>query len=206
MRCVSVLPVPLPALLPLLVLLPMMLPVLQDRERGKYDAHSPPKPEDEPEDKRAWYHINLDPNDIRVWDNGSSDTDLTSFLGEVSTAIRESSTNELLLYVHGYNTGFADAIKTAAQLVVDTDSTGNTVGGYGPRAAVAYDWASCHDMKAYGIDLTRARGAGERLAQLLVALANGVSGGSPRQLFGVLETWQRLFIMGIVGVAGDRLV
>lgn len=151
--------------------------MLQDRAPGSDDARN--RPWFKTAEKRHWYHINLNMDDIFVQppSNQGPDTDRQWFLQQVKDAVANSETKELVLYIHGYNNSFEDAVKTAAQLVVDTANlvTNGPSVTYGPRAVVALDWASCHSTKHYATDLVRARAAGPKLAELLYHLGGAVS-------------------------------
>ncbi len=50
-----------------------------------------------------------------------------AFVAALSTALTESAAHDVLLYVHGYNVGFADAARRTAQLAHDLRFPGRTV-------------------------------------------------------------------------------
>jgi esterase/lipase superfamily enzyme len=50
-----------------------------------------------------------------------------AFVAALSTALTESTARDVLLYVHGYNVGFADAARRTAQLAHDLRFPGRTV-------------------------------------------------------------------------------
>lgn len=117
------------------------------------------------------YHIDLRSSDVKTAEMGD-------WLEGVADAVRKSN-NELLLYIHGFNNSFKDAIKAAAQLVVDTAAgSGKQTEPWGPRAAVAFDWASCASMlkyeKGFQADLKMGENSAPKLAQLLCDLSNQV--------------------------------
>eukprot|EP00775_Hariotina_reticulata_P010563 gene10563-10723_t len=129
---------------------------------------------------RHYYFINLSRKDVQVRlpTSGGEEADKSWLLKQLGEAISKSGQRQLLLYVHGYNNHFDDAIKAAAQLVVDTaaDRHHSNFDSYGPRAALAFDWASCADVSSYGFvpwqnDLRRAEDAAPKLAKLLCWLS-----------------------------------
>ena len=70
--------------------------------------------------------------------------DADAWLGFVKGLANDGgSPNEILVFVHGYNNGFADAIRRIAQLSYDVGFRGVTV---------AYDWASRNELAEYTFD------------------------------------------------------
>jgi len=119
-------------------------------------------------------------------------SDRKDFLERIREAIIASQKKELVLFVHGYNVSFADAIKSAAQLTFDTaqdysrqSSLSSSVSGpqellLSQRVALAFDWASFGSLLRYGFipgdsDLRRAKRSAKKLAVLLKDLSSYVS-------------------------------
>jgi esterase/lipase superfamily enzyme len=65
------------------------------------------------------------------------------FLEDLTEAIDVSVRREVLVFVHGYNASFADALIRAAQLAVDLEIDG---------ATVAYSWPSRASLLSYVVD------------------------------------------------------
>jgi esterase/lipase superfamily enzyme len=83
---------------------------------------------------------------------------------------------ELVLFVHGDNVTFKDAVTSAAQLTYDTSPPG------APRTALAFDWACCKDwvpLSRYVEDLARSTNASGKLLALLEDLSTKVSSATP---------------------------
>lgn len=110
---------------------------------------------------------------------GASDADrpaVEGWLKGLRQAIADSKQKELVIFIHGYKNSFEDCVKSAAQLVVDTDDAADDDSDTRePRAALVFDWASCDALQQYGMDLIRARRASSKLARLLVDVGNVVS-------------------------------
>lgn len=69
--------------------------------------------------------------------------DETQFLGQVAQESDVDGSRSALVFVHGYNVDFGDALRRAAQLVYDLDFHG---------ACVAYSWPSAGKRSAYVAD------------------------------------------------------
>ena len=179
------------------MLLPSVLSyVLQDREPGSMTARKP-RPFISPRSKEYKnFHVSIaelelfkDPTAPQV------SPDKQTFLAAVQEANNNSGKKELVLFIHGYNVSFADALKSAAQLTFDTSQDylqSHTL--LDQRVALAFDWASCHALSSYGFvpwnhDRERAERAAPKLAELLSDLANHVSDSlNSRQSSGTITT------------------
>lgn len=161
---------------------------MQDREPGSLEARKP-HPWVRPGNKEYKnFHVSI-VNLTVLQDNrmaGPSDglsSARQQFLSQLQHAVANSVTKELVIFIHGYNTGFADAIKSAGQLTFDTAQDSSQSGSaalLNQRVALAFDWASCGALASYGFvpwdhDRERAEQAAPKLAELLRDLANHVS-------------------------------
>jgi esterase/lipase superfamily enzyme len=61
------------------------------------------------------------------------------FMQALKQELEEGPDRELVLFVHGYNVSFNDAVTSAAQLTYDTSPLNAPL----PRVAMAFDWACC---------------------------------------------------------------
>jgi esterase/lipase superfamily enzyme len=76
-------------------------------------------------------------------------------------------TREVLVYVHGYNTGYDESVIRAAQIAADLDL---------PSTMVLFSWPAANRLDAYGPDVGRSHQASRNLEVLLRGLAgSGVS-------------------------------
>jgi esterase/lipase superfamily enzyme len=90
----------------------------------------------------------------------------SSFLQRLQDSLAgDSSCHELVLFIHGYNVSFKGAVTSAAQLTFDTSPK------HSSRTALAFDWASCHNLFGYTADIKRAESASSKLLSLLGDLA-----------------------------------
>ena len=72
--------------------------------------------------------------------------------------VEDKESNDILLFVHGYNVVFADAARRAAQLAYDLDFDGTPM---------MYSWPSQGSTAAYTVDEAVVRPSGRKLARLL---------------------------------------
>ena len=90
---------------------------------------------------------------------------------------RQATSDDLLLYIHGFNTEFDFAVLRAAQLRYDLQF---------PGTAMAMCWPSAGSMGAYAQDRENAGKSAEHLANLLEALVTSArqarEGGQPPKL------------------------
>lgn len=76
-------------------------------------------------------------------------------------------TREVLVYVHGYNTGYDESVIRAAQIAADLDL---------PSTMVLFSWPAANRLEAYGPDVDRSHEASRNLEMLLRGLGgSGVS-------------------------------
>lgn len=68
-----------------------------------------------------------------------------SFVSTLQKEIRESNRKELILFVHGYNQTFRQALERAATLKIGLDNVGN-------GAVAMYSWPSGGSLRAYSED------------------------------------------------------
>jgi esterase/lipase superfamily enzyme len=92
-------------------------------------------------------------------------SDEASWLDAINSEVAPTRRREVMVYVHGYNTSFADASYRAAQLHADLGIDG---------ATVFYSWASRGRLLAYFTDRNTVENSAEvrALADSLVALRN----------------------------------
>lgn len=87
--------------------------------------------------------------------------DLTAFAAEIADAARAKNCDRVLIYVHGFNTGFETAILRAGQLGNDTQWR---------CTMAAFSWNSFGDRTRYADDRIRAAAAEPLFAAFLRAL------------------------------------
>lgn len=97
-------------------------------------------------------------------------TDTTSFPSVPSfanaaarQAANQFGTREILVYVHGYNTGYDESVIRAAQIAADLDL---------PSSMVLFSWPAGNRLDAYGPDVERSHQASRNLEVLLRGLAS----------------------------------
>lgn len=83
---------------------------------------------------------------------------------------KEATTQDLLLYVHGFNTDFDFAVLRAAQLKYDLQF---------PGAVMAFSWPSAADAEKYQQDRQRVEQSVEQLADVLQGLLAGLNKHAP---------------------------
>jgi esterase/lipase superfamily enzyme len=91
-----------------------------------------------------WWHLEFRPDPqkhvvLHSIDRLSAD----AFVTALSSALSESSARDVLLYVHGYNVGFADSARRTAQLACDLRFPGRTV---------LYSWPAKNKTLGYMAD------------------------------------------------------
>jgi len=82
----------------------------------------------------------------------------SEFYSQLGGYIEGSPTNDVFLFVHGYNSSFEDAARRAAQLAYDLDFEGTPM---------MYSWPSRASTAAYTRDEAAVRPSGRKLARLL---------------------------------------
>lgn len=80
------------------------------------------------------------------------------FYTQLDQYIQGSPSNDVFLFVHGYNVTFEDASRRAAQLAYDLDFDGTPM---------MYSWPSRASTAAYTVDEAAVRPSGRKLARLL---------------------------------------
>ena len=84
-----------------------------------------------------------------------------SFFAEVGGTAAEKQKNEALLFIHGFNVPFDDAVRRTGQIAFDLDFGG---------VALAFSWPSQGSLKAYTIDEANAEWAIPHLTHFLMDL------------------------------------
>jgi esterase/lipase superfamily enzyme len=117
-----------------------------------------------------------------------------------SLARRPRGEREVTVFVHGFNTNFAEGIYRHAQMAHDFRS---------PGVSVSYAWPSAASVSSYGFDRESALFARDGLERLLVVLAGTeaeqiVLAGHSMGTVVVMETVRQMAIRGSAGVL-DRI-
>jgi len=84
--------------------------------------------------------------------------------GKLAQQLRGDSNRDLLVFVHGFNVSFEDALLRAAQLKYDLNF---------PGEIVLFTWPSRGSLISYPADLSSAELSGSPLAEFLAAIAEG---------------------------------
>lgn len=84
-----------------------------------------------------------------------------AFLEGVRAQLARSQTGDVLVFVHGFNTTFAEAARRLAQFVYDAEYQGTPV---------LFSWSSLGSGKAYGADNDRVKSASHELSAFLERL------------------------------------
>lgn len=113
-------------------------------------------------ERPKWYKLEFSENPkkhvvIVELDKMDSDT----FFGSVESAAGERPKNEALLFIHGFNVAFDDAIRRTGQIAFDLDFGG---------VAMAYSWPSQASLTAYSVDEANAEWSIPHLTQFLMDL------------------------------------
>ncbi|MDF1657332.1 MAG: alpha/beta hydrolase [Verrucomicrobiales bacterium] len=113
-------------------------------------------------ERPKWYKLEFseDPKKhvvILELDKMDSDT----FFGSVSDSASERPKNEALLFIHGFNVAFDDAVRRTGQIAFDLDFAG---------VAMTYSWPSQASLTAYTIDEANAEWSIPHLTQFLMDL------------------------------------
>ena len=108
------------------------------------------------------FEFSEDPNKhIVIQSLTQLDRDL--FLKQLSTAIARSDGRELVVFVHGYNVAFKDAVYRTAQIAYDLGLDG---------VPVAYSWPSNGKLLSYVEDTNNVRWTSQHLLAFLTDLAS----------------------------------
>ncbi|MFH8250172.1 alpha/beta hydrolase [Microbacterium sp. B2969] len=113
-----------------------------------------------------WYKLQFRENpDLHIMVESVDELGHSSWLESLRTAggagaalDATDTSDDILVFVHGYRTGWADAIKRAAQFSYDLEFDGRTV---------AYTWPSQGKLLSYTVDENNAAWAGPHFSQLL---------------------------------------
>jgi esterase/lipase superfamily enzyme len=80
------------------------------------------------------------------------------FYSQLSSYIEDSPSNDVFVFIHGYNVTFEDAARRAGQLAYDLDFDGTPM---------MYSWPSQASTAAYTVDEAVVRPSGRKLATML---------------------------------------
>jgi esterase/lipase superfamily enzyme len=80
------------------------------------------------------------------------------FYSKLSAHVGDSPSNDVFLFVHGYNSSFEDAARRAAQLAYDLDFDGTPM---------LYSWPSQGSTAAYTVDEAVVRLSGQKMSRFL---------------------------------------
>ncbi len=117
-----------------------------------------------------------------------------TFTGELRAALEESDRKEILLYIHGFNTGFGRSVRRAAQIGHDLDHDG---------IAMVFAWPSAGTISSYLADLNNADWAAPHLAETLRLLTR--DSGAERINLIAHSMGSRLLIQALDELSRDRL-
>lgn len=108
---------------------------------------------------------------------------LPAAIAELNKRLAETPKRQVLLFVHGYNTHFSDAVYRFAQIVHDSDA---------PVAPVLFTWPSRGKLLQYGYDHESATYSRDALENVLQALARDPSVGEISVLAHSMGNWVTL--------------
>lgn len=112
--------------------------------------------------KFKWYKLGVeaetDANAFRV--KAIAALDRATFVGQL-----KSDSDSIMLFVHGYNVSFTDAIFKAAQIAFDANFAGTVV---------VFSWPSAANLFMYDKDWQTAEAASPRLAELLQLVSSEI--------------------------------
>jgi esterase/lipase superfamily enzyme len=84
--------------------------------------------------------------------------------------VKEAASDKALLYIHGYNSAFDDAIRGAAVLAADLGYRGVAANGSPQAKVIAYSWSSADSAPDYLHDTERVTNTSDRLLAFLTDL------------------------------------
>jgi len=87
--------------------------------------------------------------------------DQQNFHAQLQEHVRSSPSNDVFMFVHGYNSSFEDAARRTAQLAYDLDFDGTPV---------MYSWPSQASATAYTVDEAAVRVSGRKMVGFLTGL------------------------------------
>lgn len=99
---------------------------------------------------------------------------------------------DAIIFVHGYNTSFQDAVKRATQISFDLDFTG---------AMLLFSWPSAETLASYASDKRQAEAASAFLLQFLDAVAKEIPGS---RLHVIGHSMGSLVVLGGLEQLADR--
>lgn len=107
----------------------------------------------------AWWRFEFseDP-DRHVTILGAATMDRDAFIADLRAALQEASAQTALVFIHGYNVGFDDALRRTAQLSYDLRF---------PGTSLLYSWPSEGDPVRYTVDETNVAWTAEHLRPFL---------------------------------------
>jgi esterase/lipase superfamily enzyme len=107
----------------------------------------------------AWWRLEFQPDPARhVVLLSLSPLDKDAFVAQVRAVVAASSGRDALLFIHGYNVGFADAARRTAQIAYDLGFTG---------VPMLYSWPSEGAVVRYPTDATNMRHTLPRFTEFL---------------------------------------
>jgi len=121
--------------------------------------------------------------------------DQTEFLQQLGWAIEKSRDRRLMLFVHGYNTSFADAARQVAQFATDLKFGG---------PVVLFSWPSQGGLTGYTVDETNAEWAQPHLVQTIKDLLDRTP--AKRVYLVAHSMGNRVLTRAYITLAGDRWV
>lgn len=113
-------------------------------------------------ERPKWYKLEFseDPKKhVTILELDKMDSD--SFFSSVNSSAGERPKNEALLFIHGFNVAFDDAVRRTGQIAFDLDFGG---------VAMTYSWPSQASLSAYTIDEANAEWSIPHLTQFLIDL------------------------------------
>jgi esterase/lipase superfamily enzyme len=116
------------------------------------------------------------------------------FVRRVGEAVAGAATPDVLVFLHGYNVTFADALRRAAQVAYDLHFEG---------VPMLYSWPSTASVAGYGADENNALWSGQHFAQFLRLALDEVGA---RRVHAVAHSMgNRVLVAGLVDLeaAGD---
>jgi esterase/lipase superfamily enzyme len=126
----------------------------------------------------------LPPDPLRDFTTLRADRlDLAGAVSRFDTRIRRAKDRQVLVFVHGFNTRFEDAVYRFAQIVHDSHTD---------ALPVLFTWPSRGKLVAYGYDHESASFSRDALERVLTALANDKSVGGVSILAHSMGNWVTL--------------
>jgi esterase/lipase superfamily enzyme len=115
-------------------------------------------------ERPAWWKLEFKENPARhVVILNITEFDEQAFLRRVDTAVEPLPEPEALIFIHGYNVTFPDALRRTAQMAVDLRFSG---------PSILFSWPSQGRLHKYMVDETNAQWAVDDLERLVLATIN----------------------------------